>query len=74
MAHNLMRTAATIIGVATARVRALTLRARIITIPARLANHSRVLTLHLPTDWKWADDFARLWHAVLGPSPPAANT
>lgn len=67
MAHNLMRATAVIIGGAMARVRALTLRHRIIGIPARIAHRARRLILHLPTNWKWADAFNRLWAAALGP-------
>ena len=72
MAHNLMRTGATIIGGAMARVRAMTLRTRIITIPARIAHRARRLILHLPTDWKWAEAFDRLWATAL--SPPGTGS
>ena len=71
MSHNLMRATATVIGGAMARVRALTLRNRIINIPARIAHRARRLILHLPTDWKWATAFDRLWHTAL--SPPGAR-
>lgn len=74
MAHNLMRTTATIIGGAMARVRALTLRHHIIGIPARIAHRARKLILHLPTEWKWADAFDRLWTAALGPPATIVNT
>ncbi len=72
--HNLLRTVATVIGGAMARARALTLRNRIISIPARIAHHARKLILHLPTSWKWTDDFATLWVAALGPPPAVAST
>ena len=72
MAHNLMRTGATIIGGAMSRVRAMTLRTRIITIPARIAHRARRLILHLPTDWKWAEAFDRLWATAL--SPPGTGS
>ena len=74
MAHNLMRTAATIIGGAMSRVRAMTLRTRIIAIPARLAHRARRLILHLPTEWKWDEAFNRLWATALGPPPAAKST
>lgn len=75
MAHNLMRTAATIIGGAMARVRAMTLRTRIIsTPPARIAHRARRLILHLPTNWKWAEAFNRLWATALGPPPAVKST
>lgn len=74
MAHNLMRATATIIGGAMARARALTLRTRIITIPARIAHRARKLILHLPTEWKWAQAFDRLWATALGPPGAALST
>ena len=74
IAHNLLRTVAAVIGGAMARARALTLRSRIIGIPARIAHRSRRLILHLPTDWKWAKAFEKLWTAALGPPPEVAST
>lgn len=68
--HNLIRAAATRLGGALARSRAMTIRARIINIAARIAHRSRKLVLHLPAEWKWAHPFDRLWHAALGPPPP----
>ncbi len=73
IAHNLLRTVATVIGGAMARARALTLQARIISIPARIAHRARRLILHLPTKWKWEKAFIKLWAAALGP-PAAQNT
>lgn len=65
MTHNLLRATATMIGGNLARARALTLRQKIINIPARIAHRARRLHLHLPTHWKWATAFARLWNTVL---------
>ena len=74
MAHNLLRAAATLIGGAMGRARALSLRTRIISIPARIAHRARRLILHLPTKWKWAQAFKTLWTAALGPPSVAART
>lgn len=74
IAHNLLRAVAVTIGGAMARARALTLQARIISIPARVAHRSRRLILHLPTKWKWARAFTKLWAAALGPPPAVAST
>lgn len=74
IAHNLLRTVATVIGGAMARARALSLRSRIINIPARIAHRARRLILHLPTKWKWAQAFTTLWAAALGPPAAVANT
>lgn len=74
MAHNLLRATATIIGGQLARARALSIRAKIITIPARIAHRARRLILHLPTDWKWAPAFNRLWATALSPPGTAPRT
>lgn len=74
IAHNLIRATAAVIGGTMARARALTLRSRIISTPARIAHRARRLILHLPTGWKWAKAFDKLWAAALGPPPAAAST
>ncbi|MVT25949.1 hypothetical protein GNZ21_06185 [Nesterenkonia alkaliphila] len=74
IAHNLIRATAAVIGGTMARARALTLRSRIISTPARIAHRARRLILHLPTEWKWAKAFDKLWAAALGPPPAAAST
>lgn len=74
MAHNLIRTAATIIGGKLARARALSIRHKIITIPARIARRARRLILHLPVEWKWAKHFDRLWATTLSPPEPSHST
>lgn len=71
MAYNLLRATARIIGGNLARARALSIRAKIITIPARIVHRARRLILHLPTNWKWAEAFNRLWHTAL--SPPGST-
>lgn len=67
--HNLLRTAATLIGGQLARARAVSIRQKIINIPARIAHRARRLLLHLPTHWRWATPFHRLWNATLSPPP-----
>jgi hypothetical protein len=65
--HNLLRAAAGLVGGRMSKVRAQTLRTRIIGIPARIAHRARKLILHLPRAWPWAQEFSRLWQAVLSP-------
>ena len=74
MTHNLMRTTATIVGGALARARALSIRQKIITVPARIAHRARRLIMHLPTGWKWARAFTRLWNTALSPPPQESRT
>src|SRR5699024_8913629 len=70
--HNLLRAAAGLIGGRMSKVRVQTLRTRIISVPARIAHRARRLILHLPRQWPWAKDFARLWQAAL--SPPTLSS
>lgn len=70
--HNLLRAAAGLIGGRLSTVRAQTLRTRIIGVPARIAHRARRLILHLPRQWPWAKEFARLWQAAL--SPPTRSS
>src|SRR5690625_1097809 len=74
MTHKLMRTTATIVGGALARARALSIRQKIITVPARIAHRARRLIMHLPTGWKWARAFTRLWNTALSPPPQESRT
>lgn len=74
MTHNLMRTAATMIGGTMAKARSLSVRQKIIAIPARIAHRARRLILHLPTHWKWATAFTRLWNTTLSPPTTAVST
>lgn len=71
IAHNLLRAIAALTGGPLAKARTVSLRHRIINIPARIAHRSRRFILHMPTRWKWATDFTRLWNSALSP-PPAA--
>jgi hypothetical protein len=73
LAHNLTRWAATLGDIATRNrlIVAHTIRTQLIATPARLVNRSGTLTLRLPTNWPWADEFT---HALtnlrqLRPAP-----
>jgi len=70
IAHNLLHAAGTIAGNRYAVARGATLRRRIITVPARLARPARTPILHLPSRWRWAPAWLRLWQAVTNHSPP----
>jgi hypothetical protein len=74
MTHNLIRTAATMIGGTMAKARSLSIRQKILNIPARIAHRARRVILHLPTHWKWATAFSRLWNTTLSPPASAAST
>jgi hypothetical protein len=37
-----------------------TIRAQLINVPARLARSARRLTVHMPTNWTWAEAWQRL--------------
>ena len=54
VAHNLLRTAATLAGNRLGRARGSTLRRKLVNIPARLARPQRRPVLHLPRHWPWA--------------------
>lgn len=71
--HNLLRTAAALMGGTLARARALSIRQKIISIPARIAHRARRLILHLPNNWAWATAFTRLWNTTLSPPPKVLN-
>jgi hypothetical protein len=70
IAHNLLRSAATLAGEQHAVARGATLRRKIVNIPARLARPQRRPVLHLPSHWPWADAWLRLWHNTIGQRPP----
>jgi Transposase DDE domain group 1 len=66
IAHNLLRAAGTITGVARYAVaRGATLREHIINVPARLARPQRRPVLHLPTHWPRAKPWQGLWTALF---------
>ena len=66
IAHNLLRTAATLAGSSHATARSATLRRKIVNIPARLARPQRKPILHLPSHWPWAQAWLALWHNTIG--------
>ena len=57
IAHNLIRWVARLGLRSTTLTVAKTIRRRLLTIPGRITRSARRLTLHLPTDWPWADQF-----------------
>jgi Transposase DDE domain group 1 len=66
LAHNLLRAAGTITGVARyAAARGATLRDHLINVPARLARPQRRPILHLPKHWPRAKPWLGLWAAVF---------
>jgi len=70
IAFNIARAAAVAANMRTARWA--TLREKIIKVPARIANTSRRLDLHLPEHWPWARSWELLWSVAT--SPPIAVT
>jgi len=70
VAFNLARAAAVAAEMATARWA--TLRTRIISVPARIASTGRRMFLHLPTHWRWAQNWQAL-HAIAT-GPPGTTT
>jgi Transposase DDE domain group 1 len=71
IAFNLTRAAGCLASTFHARATAATIRRQLISVPARLARSARRLSLHLPTDWPWADDWMQLFDALHAP-PQAA--
>lgn len=70
IAFNLARAAGVAASPRHARARWATLRTQLINVPARIASSARRLTLHLPTDWPWADAWQTLCDTAT--EPPAA--
>lgn len=73
IAFNLARAAGHLASAHHAKARWATLRAQLFKIPARLASTGRRLVLHLPTDWRWAEAWQRLYTTAVGPPTPATN-
>ena len=65
IAFNIARAAAVAANMRTARWA--TLREKIIKVPARIANTSRRLDLHMPEHWPWARSWELLWPVATGP-------
>jgi Transposase DDE domain group 1 len=70
IAYNLLRAAGALASTFHAKATTATLRAQLINIAARITRSARRATLHLPTDWPWAQPWHRLFTAAIG--PPAA--
>ena len=71
MSFNLTRTAGVLASAFHAKATTGTIRAQLINIPGRLARSARKLTLHLPTDWPWQNEWEQL-RAGAAPPPTAA--
>jgi hypothetical protein len=69
IAFNLARTAGVLASKRHARARWATLRTHLINVPARVASSARRLTLHLHTDWPWAEAWQNLFDAATAPPP-----
>jgi hypothetical protein len=67
MAFNLTRAAGALASIVHAKATTATLRAQLITVAARIATSARRTTLHLPTDWPWAQQWQQLFTAAVGP-------
>jgi hypothetical protein len=65
--HNLLRAAGSIADDRHAVARGATLRRHLVAVPARLARPARRRVLHLPTHWRWAQQWMALWNAATGP-------
>ncbi len=72
MAFNLTRAAASLSGGRLARATTGTIRRILIAVPARVASSARRLTLHLPQDWPWEQQWSELFTQTCGP-PRAAS-
>jgi hypothetical protein len=71
IAHNLLRAAGALAGLAYGKARGATIRRDLIDVAARTARHGRGhLTLHLPEGWHREHDWMTLFTATCG--PPAA--
>jgi hypothetical protein len=67
IAFNLNRAAGALASPFHARASTATIRTQLINIAARVASSARHSTLHLPTNWPWAQAWQRLFIATLGP-------
>ena len=72
IAFNLTRAAATLTGPRLARARTATIRRTLITVPARIASSARRLTLHLPRDWPWEQQWNTLFHNLFHRNRPSS--
>ena len=73
IAHNLLRAAGSLAGLAYAKARGVTLRRDLIEVAARTARHGRGhITLHLPEGWHRETEWMNLFEAATGPPAAAA--
>jgi hypothetical protein len=73
IAHNLLRAAGSMAGLAYAKARGATLRRDLIDVAARTARHGRGhITLHLPAGWHRKTEWLNLFEAACGPPAQAA--
>jgi len=70
IAFNLTRATGTLASAFHARATTATIRAQLINVAARVSRSARRATLHLPTNWPWAQAWQQLFTAAIG--PPAA--
>lgn len=71
LTHNLLRATGCLTSRAHATARTATLRRHLITIAARIARSARVIVVHLPRNWPWADSYTGLFTATH--HPPATT-
>jgi hypothetical protein len=72
IAHNLLRAAGSLAGLACAKARGATLRRDLIDVAARTARHGRGhITVHLPEGWHRETEWMNLFEAACGPPAPA---
>jgi hypothetical protein len=69
LTHNVLRATGCLAGVAHATARTATLRRHLITVAGRIARSARVIVVHLPRNWPWADSYTGLFTATHHPSP-----
>ncbi len=67
IAFNLTRAAGCLASTFHARATTATIRRQLISVPARTARSARRLTLHLPIQWPWAEDWLDLFDAATSP-------
>jgi len=71
MAFNLTR-AGVLASAFHSKATTVTLRAQLINVPARLAQPTRQLVLHLPVDWPWETAWTQLADSARHEPPLAA--
>lgn len=72
IAFNLARAAGVAASPRHGRARWATVRTQLINVPARVATSARKTTMHLPTQWPWAEARQQLFETAN--SPPLATS